>query len=146
MPSLGPNSSAYSLRSTLKDGHRPLNTHGAHHSSTSTQISPGIVHEINANDTYNLVRLDLSIMVPNMRMEHFHTYQVYDEGTPALLHNNPVTIVGFIKNSAPDGFEIHGYYDLTIDQDPTKTIRQISAMTVHRYADRDEIFGEDSEL
>jgi hypothetical protein len=54
--------------------------------------------------------------------------------------------VGFIKNSAPDGFEIHGYYDLTIDQDPTKTIRQISAMTVHRYADRDEIFGEDSEL
>ena len=88
-------------------------------------------------------------MVPNMRAEHFHTYQVYDEGTPALLHNNPVTIVGFIKNSAPDGFELHGYYDLTIDQDPTKSIRQLPAMYVHRLvtsADRDEIFGEGSEL
>ena len=92
------------------------------------------------------MKLDLSIMVPNMRTEEFHTYQVYEQGTPALLYNEPVTIRGFVKNSAPEGFELHGYYDLTIDQDPTKLIRQISAMYVYRYADRDEFFGEDSDL
>lgn len=109
-------------------------------------LRPGIVSDINTDGTYDLVKLEQSILIEGYRREQFQTYHFYHEGMPALFEEAqevyvPVTIVRLLPGSFRDGFELHGVYEFTFDRDETRTVREGRAMRMHRYAGIGEIIG-----
>lgn len=108
----------------------------------------GIVSEKNYDGTFNLVKLEQSILIKDVKEDQFQSYHVYHEGFQALYEVNreeyvQVTIVQFLPGSARPGFELHGKYQFTYDDDENdpKTIREAPSMRMHRYAGVGEIIG-----
>ena len=120
-------------------------------------ICIGIVTEVNNDGTYNLVKLESSTLLKNMKEDSFQIYQVYNEGTECLYQIEketyvPITIVEFMRNSARGGFELHGSYRFTYDDfissknvmdednnNSINTVQEGRAMRMHRFMERDEV-------
>ena len=110
-------------------------------------LSPGIISDVNADGTYNLVKLEHSILIKNFRREQFQTYHIYQEGITALYEEAlevfvPIIIVQLVPGSYREGFELHGNYQFTFDRDEKKVIHEDRATRIHRFAGMDEIVGE----
>lgn len=134
-----------------------LSGHG-HRSERTIHVSPfyslsktqfaasktGIVSDKNPDGTFNLVKLEQSIMIPNQKSSSFQTYHIYHQGMPALFEVAkdtyvPITIMEYVQGSARPHFELHGSYRFTKDADPRKMMHQGSGMRMHRYAGVGEI-------
>ena len=122
-------------------------------------LHPGIVSDVLPDGTFNLVKLEQSILIKNVKKEQFQTYHVYKEGTSALLQIAkedfvPVTIVNFLLGSSREGFELHGSYQITFDNEDDKEraqnnpllekggIIKAQSIRMHRYVELGEIIGE----
>jgi len=109
-------------------------------------LRPGILNEINSDDTFNCVKLELSTLVEGLKREQFQTYHVYAENTQAFFEvqkdtYKPVTIIEFMQGSARSGFELHGSYKCRYVGSVDGEIREGRAMRMHRYADIGEEIG-----
>mmetsp|Transcript_26801 Transcript_26801/g.49271 ORF Transcript_26801/g.49271 Transcript_26801/m.49271 type:complete len:360 (+) Transcript_26801:188-1267(+) len=110
-------------------------------------LRPGIVSDVNADGTYNLVKLEQSMLIKNFRREQFQTYHIYYEGITALYAEAqevyvPITIVQLVPGSYREGLELHGKYQFTFDRDEKKEIHEDLATRIHRFAGVGEIVGE----
>ncbi len=98
-------------------------------------FSPGIVSDVNPDGAFTVVNLDKGNEIRDFRGNQSQTYHIYHEGMSALYKDlrgkqkvyEPITIVGFIENSAIQGFEIHGKYEFTYDGDKRKIIHYTKA-------------------
>lgn len=109
-------------------------------------LHPGFVNNVHSDGTYDLVKIESSIIIPQQGREHFQTYHVYQEGTKAIYTESrfesiPITIVGFLQGSAWPGFELHGVYRFTFDRDKKKEVNECRAMGIHRLAGVSEMTG-----
>lgn len=110
-------------------------------------LRPGIVAEIHDDGTFDLVKLEQSIMIKGFKSGQFQTYLAYHEGMHALYEVQrevyvPIRIMQFFPGSAQPHFELHGAYQFTYDSSPDE-IREGPAMRMHRYAGIGEIIGDD---
>lgn len=111
-------------------------------------LRPGIVSEKNHDGTFNLVKLEQSILIKDVKESEFQSYHVYHEGFQAFYEINreqyaQITIVQFLPGSARPGFELHGHYKFTYDDDENdpKTVNEGPSMRMHRYAGIGEVIG-----
>lgn len=140
----------------MKVGERKLRGVKPYHPGDSVEIfeeqeggilalRPGIIHETNPDGTYNVVKIEESIILPNLESNNLQTYQIYPAGTRAMFHYKqsvyiPVTIVRF-----ESGFGLHGQYACMRDYDETGTngVILVNAALMHRVAEAGETIGAD---
>ena len=109
-----------------------------------TSLLPGIVANTNPDGTYDVVQLESGTLLPNQAREQFRAYHTYAKGTRAAYEASrnevvAVTVVGFLRGSAPPGLEINGSYRFTVDGDPSREVVERPATRMHRLAG----FGDD---
>lgn len=108
-------------------------------------LRPGIVTDVNGDDTYNCVMLERSKLIKNLKRHQFQAYALYPPGTLALYEVKkdvyvPIEIVDFNKTSAREGFELHGSYLFKYDNSDQEA-SEGAAMRMHRYVDIGEFAG-----
>lgn len=107
-------------------------------------LRPGIVEDINSDGTYDIVKFEQSLLLRGMSRGSIQTYHTYPPNTQALYQIGkeeyvPITIKSFIRNSAQEGFELHGSYEFYFDEEDSLQAGQ--AMRIHRYAALGEVVG-----
>jgi len=104
---------------------------------------PGFVSHVNKDGTFNLVNLNNSTGMKDMRIDQFQRYQPYEEGTPAFLREGrdifvPITIKKFVPGaSSLKSLTIHdgyGSYEYTRDKSEQELAEEVRATMIFRYA------------
>mmetsp|Transcript_13818 Transcript_13818/g.30014 ORF Transcript_13818/g.30014 Transcript_13818/m.30014 type:complete len:132 (+) Transcript_13818:804-1199(+) len=110
------------------------------HRHTFPPVStPAIVSDVNADGTFDLVHLEHARLEKHVRREQFQPYHVLPQGTLAFYQESPgeylpITIVGFVRESARVNFEIHGKYQFVLNGDESNEVREGNASMIHSVA------------